>query len=78
MSGRGTPRRNPLRATLLTLRYHVDHAADEVAKAIRHDVDGEELTTAIKALRTIANADGSDKRSKGVAVAALRKMRLSR
>ena len=46
MSGRGHPSRNPIRATLLALRYHIDHAADEVAKAIRHDADGEELAVA--------------------------------
>jgi len=78
VSGAAKPRRNPLRSTLLTLRYHVDHAADEVAKAIRHDSDGEELGVAVKALRFIANCEGADKRSRGIAQAALRKMRLSR
>lgn len=71
-------RKNPLRATLLTVRYHVEHAVDEISKAIRQDVDGEELAIAVKALRTIANYAHADKRSKGIALAAIRKMRLSR
>ena len=63
-------------ARLKVARYHATAACNALAK-LSLDVNAEEqLAVAVKALRSIANRDSSDDMSKGLARAALKRLRL--
>lgn len=75
-----TEGRIALRVDLMNIGYHLEAAADALRLAT---VDArtlgvvDELAIATKALRAIANTKTTDNRSRGLALAALEKMRVT-